>query len=119
MTSLPSPTPEQLAHSTNVSRAIHDEIAAAGGWISFERYMALALYAPEEFRPGADREGDEDLARAAGEIGTTIFHPVGTARMGSNSQKVARPARNPPPIDSPWQRFSRCAITTGKSRGSL
>lgn len=63
MTSLPSPTPEQLAHSTNVSRAIRDEIAAAGGWISFERYMALALYAPglgyysagmEKFGAGGD-----------------------------------------------------------------
>jgi choline dehydrogenase len=41
-------------------------------------------HAPEEFRPGAARQGDEDLARAAGEIGTTIFHPVGTARMGSS-----------------------------------
>lgn len=46
MTSLPSPSSEQLAHSANASRAIHDEIAAAGGWISFARYMELALYAP-------------------------------------------------------------------------
>jgi choline dehydrogenase len=45
-------------------------------------------YAPEEFRPGADRQGDEDLARAAGEIGTTIFHPAGTARMGSDAGAV-------------------------------
>src|SRR5262249_22699334 len=48
----------------------------------------LAPYAPEEVRPGADRQGDEDLAYAAGEIGTTIFHPVGTARMGSDAGAV-------------------------------
>jgi choline dehydrogenase len=48
----------------------------------------LASYTPEEFRPGAERDGDEDLARAAGEIGTTIFHPVGTARMGSDDRAV-------------------------------
>jgi len=45
-------------------------------------------HAPEEFRPGAARQDDDDLARAAGEIGTTIFHPVGTVRMGSDSGAV-------------------------------
>jgi len=49
----------------------------------------LAPYAPEEFRPGAALTGDEDLARAAGEIGTTIFHPVGTAAMGADSDPLA------------------------------
>ena len=43
---------------------------------------ALAPYAPREHLPGAELESDEELARAAGDIGTTIFHPVGTARMG-------------------------------------
>jgi choline dehydrogenase len=43
---------------------------------------ALARYAPQEFLPGPQAQTDEDLARAAGEIGTTIFHPVGTAKMG-------------------------------------
>jgi choline dehydrogenase-like flavoprotein len=44
---------------------------------------ALARYAPEEFRPGPG-VGDDmaALVRAAGDIGTTIFHPVGTAKMG-------------------------------------
>jgi choline dehydrogenase-like flavoprotein len=44
---------------------------------------ALARYRPEEVRPGAGHDSEADLARAAGEIGTTIFHPVGTAAMGS------------------------------------
>jgi len=49
---------------------------------------ALARYHPEEWRPGAQRQSDEDLARAAGEIGTTIFHPVGTCKMGPDAQAV-------------------------------
>ena len=44
---------------------------------------ALAGYRPEEVRPGQAFQSEEDLARAAGEIGTTIFHPAGTAAMGS------------------------------------
>jgi choline dehydrogenase len=43
---------------------------------------ALAPFRPEEFRPGAAVQGEEELVRAAGELGTTIFHPVGTCRMG-------------------------------------
>jgi choline dehydrogenase len=43
---------------------------------------ALQKYAPEEFRPGVQCRTDEELAEAAGQIGTTIFHPVGTCRMG-------------------------------------
>ena len=43
---------------------------------------ALAKYKPEEFKPGVQYQSDEDLARLAGDIATTIFHPVGTARMG-------------------------------------
>ena len=45
---------------------------------------ALKPYSPEEFLPGPQvRDGDEAaMVKAAGDIGTTIFHPVGTARMG-------------------------------------
>jgi SAM-dependent MidA family methyltransferase len=43
---LPEPSHEALAHSCAVKRLIQEEIAAASGWISFERYMQLALYAP-------------------------------------------------------------------------
>jgi choline dehydrogenase len=50
---------------------------------------ALARYAPEEFRPGEAAQSDAELIRAAGEIGTTIFHPVGTARMGPASDPLA------------------------------
>jgi choline dehydrogenase len=44
---------------------------------------ALARYRPEEFRPGPTvQDSDAELVYAAGDIGTTIFHPVGTAKMG-------------------------------------
>ncbi|MEO6782135.1 MAG: GMC family oxidoreductase N-terminal domain-containing protein [Bradyrhizobium sp.] len=51
---------------------------------------ALAPYHPKEFLPGP-AVGDDDaaLAKAAGDIGTTIFHPVGTARMGAASDPLA------------------------------
>ncbi len=52
---------------------------------------ALAKYRPEEFRPGPDIRSDEDLARAAGEISTTIFHPVSTCRMGVDDLAVVSP----------------------------
>ena len=44
---------------------------------------ALERYAPEEFLPGAQFQSEDELARIAGDIGTTIFHPVGTCRMGA------------------------------------
>ncbi|MBZ0104075.1 MAG: SAM-dependent methyltransferase [Sulfuricella denitrificans] len=46
MSSLPLPNPSALEHSSTVSAAIAAEIIAAGGWISFSRFMELALYAP-------------------------------------------------------------------------
>ena len=45
--------------------------------------QALAPFTPKEFRPGAHIVSDEDLLKAAGDLGTTIFHPVGTAKMGA------------------------------------
>jgi choline dehydrogenase len=43
---------------------------------------ALRKYSPEEFKPGIQFQTEEELARAAGDISTTIFHPVGTCKMG-------------------------------------
>lgn len=50
---------------------------------------ALARYAPEEYKPGAQYQSDEDLARLAGDIASTIFHPVGTTRMGPDGDAMA------------------------------
>ena len=49
---------------------------------------ALAKYAPEEFRPGIEVQQDGDLEKAAGELGTTIFHPIGSCKMGHDPQAV-------------------------------
>jgi choline dehydrogenase len=49
---------------------------------------ALAKYEPEEYRPGTSIANDNELARAAGELGTTIFHPVGTCKMGNDPMAV-------------------------------
>ncbi len=50
---------------------------------------ALQKYAPEEFMPGPQFRSEEELAHAAGDIGTTIFHPVGTCKMGSDKDPAA------------------------------
>ena len=50
---------------------------------------ALAKYAPHEWKPGTQFESDDDLARLAGDIATTIFHPVGTTRMGADGDPMA------------------------------
>jgi choline dehydrogenase len=52
------------------------------------RARALARYAPEEWRPGPACERDEDLVKAAGDLGSTIFHPVGTCKMGGDTMAV-------------------------------
>ena len=50
---------------------------------------ALAKYQPEEFLPGPGCQSDAEMAHAAGNIGTTIFHPVGTCKMGPLSDAQA------------------------------
>ena len=50
---------------------------------------ALAPFKPVEWKPGRQYESDDDLARLAGDIATTIFHPVGTARMGRLDDPLA------------------------------
>lgn len=49
---------------------------------------ALAAYEPEEWRPGIQYQTDDELARLAGDIATTIFHPVGTAKMSRDDDPM-------------------------------
>ena len=50
---------------------------------------AMKKFEPEEFKPGIEFASEDELAREAGNIGTTIFHPVGTCKMGPKSDKMA------------------------------
>jgi choline dehydrogenase len=50
---------------------------------------ALAQFQPEEFKPGLAYQTEADLVTAAGLIGTTIFHPVGTCKMGKTTDPMA------------------------------
>ncbi|HEX7052731.1 MAG TPA: GMC family oxidoreductase N-terminal domain-containing protein [Burkholderiales bacterium] len=71
-----------------------DRRVAVDGMRFTRRIMAtraMARYAPEEYRPGGAVREDADLEKAAGELGTTIFHPVGTCRMGTDPGAVVDP----------------------------
>ena len=48
----------------------------------------LSAFSPTELKPGAHVVSNDDLAQAAGDIATTIFHPVGTAKMGDDDLSV-------------------------------
>jgi len=50
---------------------------------------AMAGFQPQEFLPGPEYRSDEELITAAGNIGTTIFHPVGTCKMGRGNDETA------------------------------
>jgi choline dehydrogenase len=50
---------------------------------------ALARYQPEEWKPGPQYQSDEQLTRLAGDIASTIFHPVGTTRIGRDGDPMA------------------------------
>jgi choline dehydrogenase len=68
-----------------------DRRVAVDGMRFTRRIMAakaLAKYEPEEYRPGASVTTETALAKAAGELGTTIFHPVGTCKMGQDAMAV-------------------------------
>lgn len=51
--------------------------------------LAMTTYEPEEFKPGIQYQSDDDLARLAGDIASTIFHPVGTVKMGRADDPTA------------------------------
>ncbi|KGJ03379.1 Choline dehydrogenase [Paracoccus halophilus] len=90
-------SPDPLTHpeiAPNYLSTPGDRITAANAIRLTRRIMAqepMARYRPQEFRPGPGGDSDEDLALAAGRIGSTIFHPVGTARMGADPGSVVDP----------------------------
>ena len=87
-------SPDPKAHpeiQPNYLSTEGDRIVAARAIRLTRRIMeqpALARYRPEEFKPGPSYQSDADLAEGAGQIASTIFHPVGTARMGTDAGAV-------------------------------
>jgi choline dehydrogenase len=68
-----------------------DRRVAVDGMRFTRRIMAakaLSAYQPEEFRPGSEIQDEKRLEKAAGQLGTTIFHPVGTCKMGNDPMAV-------------------------------
>ncbi|MGR3494861.1 GMC family oxidoreductase [Citreimonas sp.] len=68
-----------------------DRIVAVESLRAARRLMhtdTMRRYAPQEVLPGPERDTDAELVEAAGQVGTTIFHPVGTARMGQDRMAV-------------------------------
>ena len=68
-----------------------DQRVAIAGLRATRRIMtakALARFEPVEWKPGPAIDTDEQLSQAAGDLGTTIFHPVGTCKMGGDDLAV-------------------------------
>ena len=90
-------SPDPRAHpdiAPNYLSTPGDRIVAARAIRLTRRIMAqtpMARYRAQEFRPGPGEDDDDALARAAGRIASTIFHPVGTARMGADDGSVVDP----------------------------
>jgi choline dehydrogenase len=91
--SIRSPRPEDApAIMANYLSTAEDRQVAAESLRLTRRIAAqpaLAKYNPREIRPGVQFQSDDELARLAGDIGTTIFHPVGTCRMGRDDDPLA------------------------------
>jgi choline dehydrogenase len=72
--------------------ATDEDVAVAVAGLRFTRRImaakALERFAPREWKPGPELQTDAELRHAAGDLGTTIYHPVGTCRMGSDADAV-------------------------------
>jgi choline dehydrogenase len=88
-----SPRPEDPPRiAPNYLSTAEDRRVAADSLRVTRRIVAqapLARFRPEEWKPGVQYRSDEDLARLAGDIATTIFHPVGTTAMGRDDDPAA------------------------------
>ncbi len=75
----------------NYLSTVEDQHVAVDSLRYTRRIMAAAAltrYHPQEWKPGVEVVTDEELLNAARDLGTTIFHPVSTCRMGSDSLAV-------------------------------
>ena len=86
---LPEDTPDIRPNylSTEADRQVAVDSLKWARKIVFQKPMEA--YRPEEYKPGAHIASQEEMLVAAGDLGTTIFHPVGTAKMGTNDDAMA------------------------------
>ena len=84
--------PEDYPAITLNYLSTEEDLQVAVGGLKYTRKImaspALSRFKPEELKPGADVVTDADLERAARDLGTTIFHPVGTCKMGNDPLAV-------------------------------
>ncbi|MEO0399463.1 MAG: GMC family oxidoreductase N-terminal domain-containing protein [Pseudomonadota bacterium] len=89
---LSSPVPAAAPEiAPNYLSTVDDRRVAVDGLRFTRRIMAaesLARFSPTEWKPGPHAVSDEDLLLSAGELGATIFHPVGTCKMGHDDKAV-------------------------------
>lgn len=79
------------AIAPNYLSSTHDQNVAVEAIRLTRRIVAqepISRYKADEFLPGQQYQSDAELVEAAGQVGTTIFHPVGTAKMGSDPMAV-------------------------------
>jgi len=87
----PDPTAAPMIQPNYLS-TVEDERVAVDSLRLIRRIVAqppLQQFHPQERRPGPEAQSDEDLLASARALGTTIFHPVGTAKMGLASDPLA------------------------------
>ena len=86
---LPEDTPDIRPNylSTEADRQVAVDSLKWARKIVFQKPMEA--YRPEEYKPGAHIASQEEMLVAAGDLGTTIFHPVGTAKMGTGDDAMA------------------------------
>ena len=89
-------SPDSRAHpaiTLNYLSTLADQGIAAQSLRIVRRIISgtqtMQRYSPEEFVPGPGFQSEEELVKAAGNVGTTIFHPVGTCRMGRADDPAA------------------------------
>ena len=90
---LSSPAPEVAPRIAPNYLSDHEDLEVAVSSIRLARKLMatrrMSEFSPLEVNPGATLQADEELRQAAGRIGTTIFHPVGTAKMGTKDDLLA------------------------------
>jgi choline dehydrogenase len=90
---LRSPDPAEAPAIAPNYLATENDLQVAAASLRLTRRIveqpALAPFRPEEYKPGVQYQSDAELARLAGDIATTIFHPVGTCKMGRDDDPMA------------------------------